>query len=121
MPRSKILLISEVLNYEIMDAARNNMSIFTSCYSVHVNILEVLQNSFEDGSVELFNLSRTIKQAYRLREIIKKHLLLQRYAKCRYHYQRFEISIASCYGVYSLAKSQVKLDSTVDFLIAYDV
>lgn len=103
-----------------MDAARNDMGIFTSCYSVHVNILEVLQNPFEGGSVEHFNPPRTIKQAYRLREVMKRHLLLQRHAKCRYHHQRSEASVASCYGVHSLAKPQVKFDPTVGFLIAYD-
>lgn len=120
MPRSKVLLTSEVLNYEIMNVARNNMSIFTSCYSVHVNILKVLQNPFEGDNVELFNPPRTIKQAYRLREIMKKHLLLERHAKCRYHHQGSEASIASCYGVHSLTKPQVKFDPTIDFLIAYD-
>jgi len=75
MSQSKILLIFKVLNYKIIDVARNNIDIFTSCYSIYVNILKVLQNLFEDNSVKLFNLSRTIKQAYRLRKIIKKHLL----------------------------------------------
>jgi len=119
-PRSKVLLTFEFLDYNIMDATRNDMSIVTSCHSVYINLLEVLQDPFEGRSVELSDPPGTIKPAYRLWEIVQQYLLLQRHAKSRYYHQRSEASIASCYGVHSLAESQVKIDPTVGFLIAYN-
>ncbi len=86
MPRSKVLLTFELLDYEIVDAARNDMSIHTSGYPVHIDILEVLQNPFEGRSVEIINPPRAIKQVYRLRVVVQEHLLLQRHAKCRYYH-----------------------------------
>lgn len=66
MSRSKVLLIFELLNNEIMDAVRNDVGMFFSRYSINVDSLKVLLSPFECLIVELSNPSRTIKQAYGL-------------------------------------------------------